>query len=139
MRKTNAPKGLTAKIVLDGVCCPSTRVEGSAFLPSTRVEGPSSQVNVAGIYQGLFERKLFDAYEREGFPRPVHKDLQARPQACNSSDVHFRYPGFADLSVNAWFSLIATGLRDAGKFVGCWADAICGAAKKNSKKAHSHG
>ena len=111
--------------------------------PSTRAEA-SFQVN--GIYQGLLERKLFDAYEREGFPRPAHKDLHARPRACDSSDVHYRFPGFADLSVNAWFSLIATGLRGAVTFVGCWEDAICGAAKKDPKKApakarigHTHG
>ena len=64
---------------------------------------------------------------REGLAAPERTDMQARPNACDRRDVHFRMPGFPDLEVQAWFSLIATGLRDVvydsakgGAVAGCW-------------------
>ena len=62
-----------------------------------------------------------------GLAAPERTDMQARPNACDRRDVHFRMPGFPDLEVQAWFSLIATGLRDVvydsakgGAVAGCW-------------------
>ena len=84
----------------------------------------STQVN---IWEGHLHAQLQDAYRREGLAAPERTDMQARPNACDRRDVHFRMPGFPDLEVQAWFSLIATGLRDVvydstkgGAVAGCW-------------------
>ena len=84
----------------------------------------STQVN---IWEGHLHAQLQEAYRREGLAAPERTDMQARPNACDRRDVHFRMPGFPDLEVQAWFSLIATGLRDVvydsakgGAVAGCW-------------------
>ena len=84
-------------------------------------------VSVVNVWEGHLHAQLKEAYRREGLAAPERTDMQARPNACDRRDVHFRMPGFPDLEVQAWFSLIATGLRDVvydstkgGAVVGCW-------------------
>ena len=84
-------------------------------------------ISVVNIWEGHLHAQLQDAYRREGLAAPERTDMQARPNACDRRDVHFRMPGFPDLEVQAWFSLIATGLRDVvydstkgGAVAGCW-------------------
>ena len=84
-------------------------------------------ISVVNIWEGSVHAQLQEAYRREGLAAPERTDMQARPNACDRRDVHFRMPGFPDLEVQAWFSLIATGLRDVvydsakgGAVAGCW-------------------
>jgi len=47
-------------------------------------------VSTLNIWEGHIHAQLQDAYRREGLAAPERTDMQARPNACDRRDVHFR-------------------------------------------------
>ena len=69
-------------------------------------------IGVNQIYEGLISRQLAAAYKKMGFAPITRDDYSAKFRKCGPSgaDVHYRLPGITDFAVQAWFSLISTGL-----------------------------
>lgn len=69
-------------------------------------------VGVNKIFEGLMTTQLAKAYKKNGFSPLIRDDFLAKYKQCGTTgaDVHYRLPGMTDFAVQAWFSLIATGL-----------------------------
>ena len=69
-------------------------------------------ISINKIFEGLMTNQLAAAYRASGFNPLARDDFLAKFKKCGptGADVHYRLPGMTDFAVQAWFSLIATGL-----------------------------
>jgi hypothetical protein len=72
-------------------------------------------VGVNEIFEGLMTKQMAVSYKAKGFNPIARDDFLAKYNKCGptGADVHYRLPGMTDFAVQAWFSLIATGLGSA--------------------------